>query len=110
VAYTGTHDNDTAVGWYAATDDATRHRFRRYTGRDGGDVAWGLLREAWASIATLAVAPMQDVLGLGSEARMNTPGLATGNWAWRLRELPWERCAMMRSLAKAFGRAGLAED
>jgi 4-alpha-glucanotransferase len=103
-AYTGTHDNDTAAGWYAAADERTRHRFRWTTGRDGGDPAWALLRETWASVAGTAVAPMQDFLGLGSEARLNVPGAATGNWSWRLQDLPWQACGKIRSLSDAFGR------
>lgn len=104
IAYTGTHDNDTAVGWYDAADDEVRHRFRVYTGRDGGDPAYGLLREAWASVADTAIAPMQDFLRLGSEARLNTPGVAAGNWAWRLRELPWAACGWIKGMGVAFGR------
>ena len=104
VVYTGTHDNDTAVGWYQSTHEAARDHFRRYTARDGSDPAWALMREAWASVAALAMAPMQDVLGLDSAARMNTPGIARGNWGWRLRELPWDRAAMVRSLSETYGR------
>jgi 4-alpha-glucanotransferase len=107
IAYTGSHDNDTAVGWYESANDEVKHRFRVYTGRDGSDPAWGLVRETWASVAETAIAPMQDVLKLGGEARMNTPGVATGNWGWRLRELPWQVCAPLSELCKAFGR-GLA--
>jgi 4-alpha-glucanotransferase len=105
IAYTGTHDNDTALGWYANTDEAVRDRFRMYTGRDGGDPAWSLLREAWASTAATAVAPMQDFMKLGSAARMNTPGVAAGNWGWRLRDLPWQSCSWIRQLGVSFGRA-----
>ena len=86
-----------------------RHRFRVYTGRDGSDPAWALMREAWASTARGAGAPMQDVLGLGSGARLNTPGRAEGNWGWRLRELPWAACGMMRGLSVTYGR-GTAEE
>lgn len=105
IAYTGTHDNDTAVGWYRALDDANRDRFRLYTGRDGADPAWALVREAWASIAGTAIAPMQDFVKLGSEARMNTPGVAAGNWGWRLRDLPWQSCTWIRQLGVSFGRS-----
>ncbi|MFZ5478473.1 MAG: 4-alpha-glucanotransferase [Myxococcota bacterium] len=106
VAYTGTHDNDTAAGWYAAADETVRHRARTYCGRDGSAPAWMLLREAWASVAHTAVAPMQDFLGLGSEARLNTPGKPEGNWRWRLRDIPWHACGMIRSLGETFGRCG----
>lgn len=104
VVYTGTHDNDTAAGWYASTDERTRHRFRLTTGRDGSDPAWALLREAWASVADTAIAPMQDFLGLGPDARFNTPGAAEGNWAWRLRDMPWHVCGTARTLGEVFGR------
>ncbi len=104
VAYTGTHDNDTALGWYEGAGDVVQHRFRAYTARDGSDAVWALLREVWASVAITAIAPMQDVLGLGSEARMNTPGEAEGSWSWRMRDLPWHRCTMMRGLGETYAR------
>jgi 4-alpha-glucanotransferase len=85
VVYTGTHDNDTTRGWYEAATDLERDTFRRYAARDGSDVAWDFIRLAWASVADLAVAPLQDVLSLGTEARMNLPGRAAGNWTWRFR-------------------------
>lgn len=99
VAYTGTHDNDTTVGWLAAPPGATtqslkelkaeRDFVRRFVGSNGsstpGEVVQGLLRAVWASVADVAIAPIQDWIGLGSEARMNVPGIARGNWAWRLR-------------------------
>lgn len=85
VVYTGTHDNDTAVGW--ASDP--RHSgevalMRRYLGGDGREPHWELVRGAWASVCDLAIAPAQDLLGLGSQARMNRPGVAGGNWSWRM--------------------------
>ena len=104
IVYTGTHDNDTAAGWYESTDEAVRDRFRLYTGRDGSDPAWAMLREAWASAAGTAIAPMQDFMTLGADARMNTPGVAAGNWGWRLRDLPWQSCGWIRQLGANFGR------
>lgn len=104
VCYTGTHDNETAVGWYQNTDERTRHHLRTYTARDGHAPAWTLIREAWASVAGLAVAPMQDILALGNEARMNVPGVAEDNWLWRLRELPWYACEGVRRISETFGR------
>jgi 4-alpha-glucanotransferase len=83
VVYTGTHDNDTTLGWYRTAPENERDSVRRYAARDGHDVAWDFIRLAWSSVADLAVAPLQDVLSLGSEARMNTPGRADGNWGWR---------------------------
>ncbi|HUS14092.1 MAG TPA: 4-alpha-glucanotransferase [Chloroflexia bacterium] len=85
VVYTGTHDNDTTRGWYQSATEAERDFCRRYLARDGSDVTWDLIRLAWSSVANLAVAPMQDVLDLGTEARMNLPGRPGGNWSWRFR-------------------------
>jgi len=83
VVYTGTHDNDTTRGWFASLDPATKARVLTELdgARDGA--AWGLMRLAYGSRAALAVTPLQDVLDLGSEARMNVPGVAQGNWSWR---------------------------
>jgi 4-alpha-glucanotransferase len=85
VCYTGTHDNDTAAGWWATLDDRTRGYLSAYVGHPVKDPAWELIRLAWGSVAEIAVAPLQDILGLGGEARMNRPGVATGNWQWRFR-------------------------
>ncbi len=84
VVYTGTHDNDTTHGWYATAPEKERDFCRRYTARDGSDIAWDLIRLAWSSVADLAIAPLQDVLDLGTAFRMNLPGTATGNWHWRM--------------------------
>lgn len=85
VCYTGTHDNDTAAGWWATADDRVRGYLAAYIGHPVADPAWELIRLAWGSVADVAIAPLQDVLGLGGDARMNTPGVATGNWRWRVR-------------------------
>jgi 4-alpha-glucanotransferase len=86
VAYTGTHDNDTTRGWYATAPENVRDHVRRYLARDCRDVAWDFIRLAWSSVADYAIAPMQDVLDLGSEGRMNFPGRGAGNWSWRFTE------------------------
>jgi 4-alpha-glucanotransferase len=83
VVYTGTHDNDTTRGWYRSLDKKTRRVVSRYVPGAAKEVAGELTRHAWASVADLAVVPLQDVLGLDSQARMNTPGRPTGNWGWR---------------------------
>ncbi len=83
VAYTGTHDNNTSRGWYQEISNDARDRYRRYTGRDGEDVSWDLIRLAWSSVSAVAIAPLQDILDLGEDARMNLPGRAAGNWSWR---------------------------
>jgi 4-alpha-glucanotransferase len=79
VVYTGTHDNDTTKGWY----DSLSPQERAWTELDPANPAWSLLEVAWSSRAALAIAPLQDVLGLGTEARMNLPGSEQGNWRWR---------------------------
>lgn len=84
VAYTGTHDNDTTRGWYATAPENDRDFYRRYASRDGVDVSWDLIRLAWSSVADLAIAPLQDILDFGTEARINLPGTAHGNWRWRM--------------------------
>jgi 4-alpha-glucanotransferase len=84
VVYTGTHDNNTTRGWWADVTDGERHFARRYLGRDGADITWDLIRLAWVSVADYALVPLQDLLDLGPEARMNFPGKSTGNWRWRV--------------------------
>ncbi len=103
VVYTGTHDNDTTAGWLRRLGDDARGRVRSYA---GDDVPWALIRLAYTSVADTAVVPLQDVLALGSEARMNTPAVAAGNWAWRLAggELDAELAGRLRRLAEVSGR------
>jgi 4-alpha-glucanotransferase len=97
VVYTGTHDNDTIVGWLGGADRekderraaelrAERDRALAYAASDGREAHWDLVRLALSSVADTAIVPIQDVLGLGSEARMNVPGTASGNWTYRLAE------------------------
>jgi 4-alpha-glucanotransferase len=111
VAYTGTHDNDTTPGWFARLDRKGRAAVRDYApdGQLNGkwDPAWALIRLAWSSVAHTAVAPLQDVLGLGSKARMNTPGTGTGNWRWRFQEgmLREDRLDQLGELTATYGRA-----
>lgn len=106
VVYTGTHDNDTAVGWFASCSEAERDYARRYVGSTGDDIAWDLIRVALASVADLAIVPVQDVLALGGEARMNFPGTPEGNWRWRL--LPGQLTPghgeRLRGLTETYGR------
>jgi len=106
VAYTATHDNDTTVGWYRAQDEQVRHRARLYSGSHGEDIAWAFVRLVSNSVADWAVFPLQDALGLGSEARMNQPGRGEGNWTWRYREeaLTDDLATGLRDLAHACGR------
>ena len=82
VVYTGTHDNDTTKGWYETATEAEKDHYRRYLNADGSNVAWDFIRLALSSPADLAIIPLQDVLALGTEYRMNIPGTATGNWGF----------------------------
>lgn len=103
VVYTGTHDNDTAAGWVAKLTPAENAYFRRYV--PGNDAPWDLIRSAWASVADLAIAPLQDVLGLDNRARMNTPGVPSGNWRWRAAgEVPRAAVEKLAELTKAYER------
>ena len=85
VCYTGTHDNDTTPGWFDHLSDQDKHFWFEYLGKPITDPGWQFIQEAWKTVAAVAIAPLQDLLGLGREARMNTPGLAEGNWSWRFR-------------------------
>lgn len=84
VVYTGTHDNDTTIGWYQTASPHIQDQVRRYLSVSGEDIAWDMIRAAFASTPRMAIVPMQDVLRLGSVARMNIPGTASGNWQFRL--------------------------
>ncbi len=89
VVYTGTHDNNTTRGWFEALPETERTNVWRYLNRSHGtcdDIAWKLIQLAWSTDASLAIAPLQDLLNLGAEARMNMPGSSKGNWCWRLME------------------------
>jgi len=84
VVYTGTHDNDTTLGWWkSGASAAERESASVYLGASDGEIHWAFIRAAYSSIARFAIVPLQDVLGLGSEARMNTPSRTDGNWGWR---------------------------
>ncbi len=106
VAYSGTHDNDTTVGWYEKATEKEKDLFRRYTATDGSFCHYHLMRLAFGSVADLAVVPMQDVLGLGSNARMNVPGVAKGNWGWKLMpdQINESGRRTLHDLAELFGR------
>lgn len=84
VVYTGTHDNDTVLGWYKRVPEKEKSFYRRYLNRDGSEVAWDMIRAAWGSVAEYALAPLQDFLNLDNQARMNYPGNPSGNWTWRM--------------------------
>jgi 4-alpha-glucanotransferase len=106
VVYPGTHDNDTTSGWWQAAPAEAKGQARRYLGISGQDIAWDLIRTAFASVAKIAVISMQDVLALGTEARMNDPGTTRGNWRWKLQGDPFrkELAERLRELASLYGR------
>lgn len=109
VMYSGTHDNDTTLGWYRTASEHERDHVRRYFRISGTEIAWDFLRAAYASPSRLAVLPLQDIFSLGSEARFNTPGKPQGNWHWRYRAADLEKLfggttAYLRELAQLYAR------
>ncbi len=106
VVYTATHDNQTTIGWMQSRPDWERRAIQRYLGRDGSDISWDLIRLALGSVANIAVVPLQDVMRLGDEARMNTPGRATGNWGWRYssQQLADDLAEGLADLTSTYGR------
>ena len=107
VAYSGTHDNDTTRGWYEESSRPhERDHFRRYFCTDGRDPAWTMIRGVFASVARLAVVPLQDVLDVGASGRMNLPGRGDGNWQWRFRagELGELQAGRLLELTELYGR------
>jgi 4-alpha-glucanotransferase len=118
VVYTGTHDNDTTIGWFKsrAGEGSTRnaaqvtqeHKFcLDYLNTRGSEIHWDLIRAALASVADLAIIPLQDVLGLGAEARMNLPSSVGGNWSWRYPEDALSNIARerLKEMTLIYGRA-----
>ncbi|MCW6051149.1 4-alpha-glucanotransferase [Microcoleus sp. A2-C5] len=108
VVYTGTHDNDTTVGWFNQLQHYERDEVLRYLGCiDPQGIHWSLIRMGWFSIANLAIVPFQDLLGLDTDARMNFPGKTEGNWGWRYRReaLNWEVRDRLKTMTYITGRA-----
>jgi 4-alpha-glucanotransferase len=106
VVYTGSHDNDTTLGWWASAPEGARHHLREYLATDGRAVHWDLIRAACSSVADTAIYPLQDVLGLDGSHRMNFPGKSEGNWAWRF---AWEQVSAdaaqrLRRMAQLYER------
>ncbi|SRR5690554_96636 len=110
LVYTGTHDNDTTLGWYRSLNDRTRHHVNRYlriSENDGTDpMPWPVIQAAMSSVSSLVIVPAQDLLGLGSEARFNTPGTLENNWVWQLSEHYQELMDVqkLRELVQLYGR------
>jgi len=106
VAYTGTHDNDTSLGWYTSATEPEKDFCRRYLSISGENIAWDLIREIWKSTAAFAISTLQDFLGLGTEARMNFPGKPAGNWSWRYQaaDLTLELAERIREINYLYNR------
>jgi 4-alpha-glucanotransferase len=106
VVYTGTHDNDTSAGWFASLGRNEREHCVKYLNSDGKEIHWDLIRAAMASIADTAIVPMQDLLGLGSAARMNRPATEFGNWSWRMepQELTDDLASRLKTATQIYGR------
>lgn len=122
VVYTGTHDNDTAVGWFesvageGSTRDAPQIERERafclkYLNTSGKEIHWDFIRAVLASVANTAIVPLQDLLGLGTEARMNLPNSTTGNWSWRFKSgaLTDQLATQLKELTELYGRTPVAE-
>ncbi len=106
VVYTGTHDNDTTLGWWASAGDHERAQALAYLASDGTEIHWDLIRAACASVADTAIIPLQDVLGLGGEHRMNLPGRGEGYWEWRFEwaQVQHEQGQRLKALCRLYGR------
>ncbi len=106
IVYTGTHDNQTTLGWYRSQPQYVQDNVRKYLARDDSDIAWDFIRLALSSVATLAVVPVQDILRLGDEARLNFPGKAAGNWRWRMApdSLNDDLAAQLHEMSATYGR------
>jgi 4-alpha-glucanotransferase len=106
VVYTGTHDNDTTIGWFTSLDGEARAHCAGYLATEGLEINWDMIRAAVASVAGTAIIPLQDVLGLGAEARMNLPASKDGNWTWRMRPnaTNTEIAERLNDLTRLYGR------
>ena len=106
ICYTGTHDNDTTLGWYMSLPEKLKDRVRLYLNTDGNNIHWDMIRCAMSSIAQYAIYPMQDLLGFGSDCRMNTPSTPSGNWTFRVRGEHFNSglAAYLKTMTKLFGR------
>jgi 4-alpha-glucanotransferase len=111
VVYTGTHDNDTTAGWYAKLPSVQRNALERQLSANNQEVVWAIIGKAMAAKSDMAIIPAQDLLELGSEARMNVPGVPKGNWGWRLKDgaLTPEIARKLQSLTRTCGRLASGE-
>lgn len=106
ICYSGTHDNDTSTGWYDHAPEHIRDKVRRYMNTDGSQISWDFIRTCFGSPARIAIVPVQDLLCQGSEYRMNVPGVADGNWAYRIKDglLTSDIAKRLRDITRLYGR------
>nr|NQU92908.1 4-alpha-glucanotransferase [Bacteroidota bacterium] len=106
IVYTGTHDNDTLLGWFRSLEDHVKDRVLEYADASEDDIVKKMIRLAWSSVAEMAIIPLQDLLDLGSEGRMNIPGTPGGNWQWRFTtdQLADEKAEWLRIITKIYNR------
>jgi 4-alpha-glucanotransferase len=106
IVYTGTHDNNTLKGWYDTLEHPVKLKVLDYADSKTSQIIEKLIRLAWSSVANMAVIPLQDLLELGSEARMNIPGTASGNWQWRFTkdQLSVEKAKWLRHISTLYNR------
>ncbi|SES62048.1 4-alpha-glucanotransferase [Anaerobranca gottschalkii DSM 13577] len=106
VVYTGTHDNDTILGWFEKASPQDREYALKYSKSDGKDISWDIIQLALSTVCNIAIFPLQDILSLGAEGRMNVPGTASGNWTWRFKkgDLTESIALRLAELTKLYGR------
>lgn len=106
VCYTGTHDNDTTLGWYEKLPEVSKDKVRRYLNTDANAICWDFIRLCFGTVSKMAIVPLQDILSFGSFSRMNTPGCAAGNWQWRYTSemLHSELAERLADVTKLYGR------
>ena len=106
VCYTGTHDNDTTLGWYQSASEESKDKVRRYMNTDGGRISIDFIRTCLGSIAAFAIFPLQDALCIGKEGSMNTPGVAAANWSWRYQkeDLTDALAEELHAITRLYGR------
>ena len=106
VVYTGTHDNDTVIGWFEAASENDKRFVQEYFNADVNDISWSMIKLAWSSVSNIAIAPLQDILSLGSECRMNLPGKPSGYWRWRYKKeaLNFDQALRLARITKIYNR------
>ena len=106
IVYTGTHDNDTVIGWFRSAGSSDKKQVLDYLNRNENEIHWSFIRLAWASVAYTAIVPMQDLLGLDTTSRMNLPGTTTNNWVWRAKSSDFsdELAGQLAHVTALFGR------